>query len=550
MFRNDRYENSEYLSKYFQYWKVPLFTLPYIPYIKKNAFESEEAQMDRYYDLQSRSPTANDLAKCIIHKHHARLQEIDRMTSEATEVIWHPFAQHKGMSGKDIIALDSAYGDFFQIKHTPQESSTGLNEKKTGVVDPVLMPAFDGSASWWTQGLGHGNPTLSLAAAYAAGRYGHVMFAGSIHQPALSLANRVLAGLGNPRLKKVFFTDNGSTGVEVGIKMALRAASSRYRWDDARASSDDIGIIGLKGSYHGDTLGAMECSEPSVYNQNVTWYKGRGYWFDYPQVKMRKGLWVIEPPPGMERQFGPSQTFANLDDIFAFDARDETRYRDYIDHILTHLIKSQGKRFGALIMEPVLLGAGGMIFVDPLFQRTLVQAVRQFHSNNNDQENKHDWSGMPVIFDEVFTGLYRLGRFSAASFLQIEPDISVHAKLLTGGLLPLCVTLASESIFGAFLGDKKYDALLHGHSYTAHPIGCHVANTALEEMDNLQRTGSLTPFRRSWLEGEELSAIDKVWSMWSKETVIRLSHHPSVDSVIALGTVLAISITDASGTGK
>lgn len=112
---------------------------------------------------------------------------------------------------------------------------------------------------------------------------------------------------------------------------------------------------------------------------------------------------------------------------------------------------------------------------DPLFQYILVQVVRE---NTNifgsslptraagrlDADSPDSWTGLPVVFDEVFTGLYRLGRFSSSSFLQVHPDISVHAKLLTGGLVPLCATVASESVYNAFIGSEKRDALLHGHS--------------------------------------------------------------------------------------
>ena len=112
---------------------------------------------------------------------------------------------------------------------------------------------------------------------------------------------------------------------------------------------------------------------------------------------------------------------------------------------------------------------------DPLFQHILVQVVRESThifcpslpagaAGLLNAESPESWAGLPVVFDEVFTGLYRLGRFSSASFLQVHPDISVHAKLLTGGLVPLCATVASESVYNAFIGSEKRDALLHGHS--------------------------------------------------------------------------------------
>ena len=171
------------------------------------------------------------------------------------------------------------------------------------------------------------------------------------------------------------------------------------------------------------------------------------------------------------------------------------------------------------------------------------------------------WSGLPVVFDEVFTGLYRLGRFSAASFLDVHPDISVHAKLLTGGLLPLAVTLASRSIFESFLGDSKTEALLHGHSYTAHAVGCSVAVSSLETMINMEEKGAWNGFRADWAntalppntssgENEDKSmSLANAWSMWSQNTVETISNLERVEGVFALGSVLAITFVDANGSG-
>ena len=488
------------------------------------------------------------------------------MASRTKETIWHPFTQHKHIEkADDVLVFDSAYGDYFQVKHTPNSQPDNDSKDDTS----LLYPAFDGSASWWTQGLGHGNPRLALEAAYAAGRYGHVMFAGATHEPALTLAETLLTGLKNPRLKKVFYTDDGSTATEVGIKMGLRASCRRYGWD---AAKEEIGVLGLKGAYHGDTIGAMDASEPSVYNQKVDWYRGRGWWFDYPTFKIRKGRWVVEPPAGMEEDFGPQQDFAHIDEIFNLNRRGHSpQYEAYIEKTLDMLVKVQGRKFGALVMEPVILGAGGMIFVDPLFQQSLARVVRRYNfSPGSDatplqEADEHTWTGLPVMFDEVFTGLYRLGRFSSASFLDVHPDISVHAKLLTGGLLPLSITAASESIFQAFWGDEKSDALLHGHSYTAHPMGCHVANVSLQTMTDLKGSKTWGQFKEGWSNPDAVQESPKssmdapteegrgeggAWSMWSKEFVLGLSQHEHVDFVNALGSVLAVSLKDKSGSGE
>ena len=426
-------------------------------------------------------------------------------------------------------------------------------------------------------GLGHGNPHLALQAAYAAGRYGHIMFAGATHEPALELAERMLAGLQNPRLSRVFYTDDGSTATEVGIKMGVRAACKHYGWD---GSKEAVGVLGLKGSYHGDTIGAMDASEPCVFNEKVDWYRGRGYWFDYPTFKLKNGRWTVEPPTGMEEEFGPAQQFVNQDDIFDFRARGHSpRYETYIEKTLDRLVKEEGRKFGALVMEPVILGAGGMIFVDPLFQQSLARVVRRYDfstssaTTNVVTEGDCAWTGLPIMFDEVFTGLYRLGRFSSATYLDVHPDISVHAKLLTGGLLPLSITAASDSIFQAFWGEEKSEALLHGHSYTAHPIGCHVANVSLKTMDQYQNGYKWAQFKRDWRDSQpqsastsegwkessvwrkvhgsgETSKANEFWSFWSKDFVTELSMHKHVDHVNSLGSVLSVSLKDKSGAGK
>lgn len=163
------------------------------------------------------------------------------------------------------------------------------------------------------------------------------------------------------------------------------------------------------------------------------------------------------------------------------------------------------------------------------------------------------WSGLPVVFDEVFTGLYRLGRFNSASFLGVHPDISVHAKLLTGGLLPLCLTLASNSIYDAFLGSEKRDALLHGHSYTAHAVGCEVAKTSLQMMLGMEERQDWKEFQNDWASHatatsdaplDDAQKVHGVWTMWSQSFLDRASRCADVDSVNALGSVLAIRMRD------
>lgn len=298
----------------------------------------------------------------------------------------------------------------------------------------------------------------------------------------------------------------------------------------------------------------MDCSEPSVFNKKVDWYRGRGSFFQFPDVKMRRGKWIVEPPEGLAGILGEPREFRDLDEVFDFNARSEDKalYDKYFDSELQRL-QADGKKFGALILEPLLLGAGGMMFSCPLYQSRLVAAVRRMEEERNErtEENDYDWRGMPVIFDEVFTGLYRLGRFSAASFLGVKPDIVVNAKLLTGGLLPLATTTASQAVFDTFLSDDKSDALLHGHSYTAHAMGCAVANESLRTMAEIDTDGSWDAYRADWRAKDTipLGQPEQAWSMWSHSFVIAVSHKEEVDSVFALGSVLAISLKDSAGGG-
>jgi dethiobiotin synthetase/adenosylmethionine--8-amino-7-oxononanoate aminotransferase len=165
------------------------------------------------------------------------------------------------------------------------------------------------------------------------------------------------------------------------------------------------------------------------------------------------------------------------------------------------------------------------------------------------------WSGLPVVFDEVFTGIYRLNRFNCNGYLQSTPDVVVNAKLLTGGLLPLCTTTASREIFDAFLDDSKSSALLHGHSYTAHAVGCNVALQSLRTLTNLHSsTTENSPwpqYAKSWSRTSSPPAsLDTIpWSTWNADILTAFSHKACVSHINALGSVLSIALKDEQGGG-
>ncbi|KAK8080436.1 hypothetical protein PG997_008254 [Apiospora hydei] len=553
LFEDDRYRNADYLRTYLadRHRGLPVVSVPAPSPSEAHGSEEDAESMRRYYEETSRSDAVRGLLGHLDGSHSARVARLESLASEGHQRIWWPFTQQKLLSPDKIIAIDTII----------------INSK--GVAPAGVL---DGSASWWTQGLGHANSSLTLAAAYASGRYGHVMFAEAIHEPALALAETLIQGMrrggggGTHRLSRVFYSDDGSTGVETALKMALRAARTRYGW----AVDSKLGIVGLEGAYHGDTIGAMDCADPSAYNEKVEWYEGKGLWFRPPSVICREGKWRVNIPA----EFGEAgEIYAeSLTDVFDFRAREgrgeHLLYEAHVETVLRHHL-DKGRKFGALMMEPVVLGAGGMVLVDPLFQRALVNVVRRSQHLFSPEfvgqpsGNGTDWTGLPVIFDEVFTGLYRLGRFTASSFLGLDADVSVHAKLLTGGLVPLCTTLASESIFRTFSSDDKTDALLHGHSYTAHPVGCQVALESLRQMQNMESSGRWAPFQRGWVGGTDDDgarqqdgaagnnnrASRSCWSIWSPQTVDWLSRRPSVAGVWALGSVLSIHLESPGGAG-
>ncbi|KAL3427481.1 bifunctional dethiobiotin synthetase adenosylmethionine-8-amino-7-oxononanoate aminotransferase [Phlyctema vagabunda] len=562
IFRDETYQNHDYLAKYFSKRSIQTLSLPPPPSLRRDQAEDQEV-MSRYYSDTSASDELQQFLAQSHDRHDARIERLGSMATRAHQSIWYPFTQHQNLEPENILTIDSAHGDFFQTLNRPV-GSIEQSPPESEIPQNLITPTFDASASWWTQGLGHGSPDLALSAAHAAGRYGHVMFAGAVHEPALEITETLLANLKNPRLQRVFFSDDGSTGMEVAVKMALTASSTRYGWSrESGRDPKEVGILGLKGSYHGDTIGAMDCSEQSTFNDKVHWYHGRGHWLDFPQVKLKDGEWVVEAPASLQK-ISNSETFSSLADIFAL-TRDESgtrkKYESYIKETLRDLVQKEGKRFGALILEPIILGAGGMLFCDPLFQRTLVEVVRSspeiFETNNTEATSTDElaWRGLPVIFDEVFTGLYRLGSFTPSSLLNTHPDISVHAKLLTGGLLPLCTTIASDSVYQAFLSDEKSDALLHGHSYTAHAIGCQVAQTSVQAMIDMDHGGSWDEYKRDWkVPGHSSSPENdivqtKIWSVWGNDFVSRLSQAKDVESVITLGSVLAINLHAADNAG-
>ena len=275
---------------------------------------------------------------------------------------------------------------------------------------------IDGVASWWTQCHGYGHPHIQAAVRRQLEVMPHVMFGGLVHEPALILARRLTQLLGAP-FERVFFSDSGSVAVEVAMKMAVQAWLNRGERGRTR-------LLAFKGGYHGDTFATMA---------------------------------VCDPEEGMHALFKGALPEHPIVDL----PRD-----DETSAALDAFLDAHAHELAGILVEPLVQGAGGMIFHAPeVLQRLRAAADRH---------------GLFLIFDEIFTGFGRTGSMFAFQQAGVRPDIVTLGKGLTGGTLPLAATVASAEVAAAFWSDDAAHALMHGPTYMANPMGCAAANASLD----------------------------------------------------------------------
>ncbi|XP_021304673.1 bifunctional dethiobiotin synthetase/7,8-diamino-pelargonic acid aminotransferase, mitochondrial isoform X2 [Sorghum bicolor] len=495
--------NDKFLLSYLRN-RVHVLTLPQVP----------EDPSDDLTDWFSESSSAfNSLKDALQSFHSRRIERLNSMQRKSKDLLWWPFTQHNLVPQDSVTVIDSRCGENFSVYK---------------IKDKMLVPQFDACASWWTQGP-DSNLQIELARdmGYAAARYGHVMFPENVHEPALRSAEVLLGGVGKGWASRVYYSDNGSTAIEIALKMAFR----KFCLDHGIMSGSEnstrnerniqLKVLALNGSYHGDTLGAMEAQAPSAYTSFLQqpWYSGRGLFLDPPTVYTKSEVYNISLPQSMQHD-PQTYGFSSQAEVFC-KTRDKTfaadLYSSYIKQKLSEFsLSSSSEHLAALIIEPVIQGAGGMLMIDPLFQRVLVSECRS--------------RKIPVIFDEVFTGFWRLGVESASELLGCLPDIACYAKLMTGGIVPLAATLATEEVFESFEGDSKLTALLHGHSYTAHAMGCTAALKAMQWYRD--------PSTNLNLDADHM----KLKELWDGTLVKQLSSLPNVKRVVSLGTICAIEL--------
>ena len=312
--------------------------------------------------------------------------------------LWHPFAQ--------------------EALHDPPRMAQGGQGPWLELADGGRV--LDAISSWWVTLHGHGEPAIAAAIAAQARQLEQVIFANFSHPPAVTLAQRLCQAW--PGLDRLFFSDNGSTAVEVCLKMALQYWHNRGKPRQQ--------LIAFDGAYHGDTFGAMALGARSLFTTP----------FD-------PLLFSVARCPYPATWWG--------------DDTVEDREQSALG-CLDQLLKTPT---AGVIIEPLVQGAGGMAMARPDFFQQVAQRVQG--------------AGALLIADEVMTGFGRTGALFASHRAGIQPDLVALSKGLTGGFLPMAVSLAREAIYQAFVADHPRHTFFHGHSFTANPLGCAAANASL-----------------------------------------------------------------------
>lgn len=333
--------------------------------------------------------------------------------------VWHPFTQWNAVP--DPIPVVKGEGVYLYT----------TDGKK--IIDAI--------SSWWVNIHGHGNKTIAEAVARQAATLEHVIFANFTHEPAIELAENVLSIL-PPEQSKVFYSDDGSTSVEVALKMAFQ-----YWYNQGIKKTK---VIAIDGAYHGDTFGSMSVGDRDIFVEPFA-----PFLFDVESIPF--------PTPDNE-----DQVLSVFEDIL------------------------RSGNVASFIFEPLLQGSGGMRTYDPGILDKLIAMAKA-----ND---------VICIADEVLTGFGRTGKLFASLYLEHKPDIFCLSKALTGGTLALGVTTCSQKIVEAYRSEEAAKTFFHGHSFTANPIACAAANASFKLLmeksclDNIQRIAAQHAQFNEWLQ--------------------------------------------------
>jgi len=337
------------------------------------------------------------------------------LTEKDQKYLWHPYTQHKTAAVPIAIAKG--------------EGALLWDENNKEYIDAI--------ASWWVNPFGHSNKFIADAIYKQLTTLEHVLFGGFTHEPAISVAEKLMQLLPSNQ-KKIFFSDNGSTAVEVAIKVALQFF---YNKGEKRTT-----IIAFENAFHGDTFAAMAASGISFYTQAF-----QGMFIDVVRIPV--------PVKGQEQA--------------SFNALEE-------------VIKSHN--CAGFIFEPLVLGAAGMVMYEP---ENLDKLITICKKNN-----------VLTIADEVMTGFGKTGKTFACDYLKTQPDMLCLSKALTGGTIPMAITTFTQELFDGFYSDDINKALFHGHTFTANPTGCAAALASMELLQTQEMQDNISRINKRHLAFE------------------------------------------------
>ncbi len=334
--------------------------------------------------------------------------------------VWHPCSQHKDYETTPPLLVERAKGIYL------------FDRQGNRYMDVI--------SSWWVNLFGHNHPRLNSALTQQLKKMAHVMFAGITHQPAIDLADS-LVRLSPVGLDKVFFSDNGSTAVEVALKMSLQY------WQE-KGENQKIRYAYLKGGYHGETLGAL-----SVCGLDIFRKKFEKVLADHLPVQ---GPDCFRCPYGLQRETCNAECFEPMEKA----------------------LSDNSDTLAGVIIEPLVQGAAGMKMYPPVYLIKLQSACESL--------------GIHMIFDEIAVAFGRTGSLFVCGEHDLRPTFLCLSKGITSGYLPLAATLTSDEIYSAFYG-KHQKLFIHSHSYSANPLACAVANETLSLLTENQFLNTLQP---------------------------------------------------------
>lgn len=335
------------------------------------------------------------------------------LTERDQKNLWHPYTQHK--TALPPVAI------------TRGEGALLWDDNNKEYIDAI--------ASWWVNPFGHSNKFIADAIYKQLTTLEHVLFGGFTHEPAIVLGEKLLEILPDNQ-KKIFFSDNGSTAVEVAIKVALQ-----YFYNSGQKKTT---IIAFEDAFHGDTFAAMAASGISLYTQAFD-----GMFIDVVRI----------PVPVKGKETGSYQ-------------------------VLEEVIKNNN--VAGFIFEPLVLGAAGMVMYEPSALDHLISICKK----NN----------VLTIADEVMTGFGKTGKTFACDYLQQQPDMMCLSKALTGGTIPMAITTFTQELFDGFYSDDINKALFHGHTFTANPTGCAASLASLELLQTKEMQENIVRINQSHLD--------------------------------------------------